>query len=414
MSSNPELPTPQTRVCHNCHQLTPNAVPRCLECGAVNPEFLEEQEINRFIRTFFFRKALFSYIFLAINLFIFVLMMFAGSTTDPAVLMAFGAKQNDLIRNGEYWRLVTPMFLHIGLIHLGFNCYALWTLGPRIESLYGSARFVVIYIFTGIFSIYASYVASPNPSAGASGALFGLFGTLYVFALRYPNVIPPLLRKNMLSSLNSLLLINLVLTFILPVSASAHIGGLVAGGLAGWLIPYSPPREQKTPAGWIMGQVVALALVIASFGVLVWRYEGPRLSLHEFRAGSSLWFSEDSGGPVNRFVEAINTAERSFKEIQGRFETEELTPALREQFKTKNREAQEKLASAPRLEPGSEKLKEELMVVLKAQEQWLATGDHGQADELMKKFNQYDQNCRQWVETTGKRFSLVVDEEANK
>src|SRR5262245_57817063 len=108
-------------------------------------------------------------------------MTFAGGATNPATLLAFGMKSNAQIDSGEYWRLITPIFIHIGLLHLMFNSYALWIVGPQVEKLYGGARFLILYMATGVAGVLGSYWQHPNdPSAGASGAIFGLFGALLV------------------------------------------------------------------------------------------------------------------------------------------------------------------------------------------------------------------------------------------
>ena len=105
-------------------------------------------------------------------------------------------KDNALIASGQWWRFVTPVFIHIGLLHLAFNSYALWIVGPQVEKLYGPARFVILYVLTGIAGVYGSYFTIPNAiSAGASGAIFGLFGVLLVFGIRYRHSIPPEFKR---------------------------------------------------------------------------------------------------------------------------------------------------------------------------------------------------------------------------
>lgn len=149
------------RVCHQCGLLTPSGVLRCLECGALPPEVereqRERQRAARFVEAVFFRRAPLSYVLIGINVAMFLLTAFAGGSTDPEVLTAFGACNRKLIDQGEVWRLVVPMFLHIGIIHLLANMYALWVLGPQLESLYGSARFTILYLLSGIGGFVASY-----------------------------------------------------------------------------------------------------------------------------------------------------------------------------------------------------------------------------------------------------------------
>src|SRR5215510_7556190 len=103
-----------------------------------------------FLHAVWTRGSRFTYIFLAVNLLIFLLMSLAGGTTNQSILMAFGVKSNPEIDQGQVWRFVTPIFIHIGLLHLFFNSYALWIVGPQVEKLYGGARFVILYVLTGI------------------------------------------------------------------------------------------------------------------------------------------------------------------------------------------------------------------------------------------------------------------------
>lgn len=86
------------------------------------------------------------------------LLELSGGSTNTATLTAFGAKNNGLILDGEWWRLITPMFLHIGLTHLLFNTFALWSVGAAVERIYGSGRFLLIYFISGIFGSIASFV----------------------------------------------------------------------------------------------------------------------------------------------------------------------------------------------------------------------------------------------------------------
>lgn len=99
-------------------------------------------------------------------------------------LLLFGAKVNELIAHGQYWRLLTAMFLHIGIMHLFFNSYALYIYGPVVERLYGKVKFTIVYLLSGLLGSLASYAFSPNPAAGASGAIFGLMGSLLYFRQR--------------------------------------------------------------------------------------------------------------------------------------------------------------------------------------------------------------------------------------
>jgi rhomboid protease GluP len=143
----------------------------------------------------------------------------------------------DAVAAGEWWRLVTVTLVHGGLLHLAFNMYALWIVGPIIESLYGVPRFLGIYLLTAAAGSAASYVFTDAPVAvGASGAVFGLFGTLLVA----DRVHKPMLTRsarNLTMQIGMLIAINLVLGFSIPgIDNAAHIGGLLAGAWLGFLL----------------------------------------------------------------------------------------------------------------------------------------------------------------------------------
>src|SRR5262245_53427419 len=173
-------------------------------------------------------------------------MEFAGGTTNEATLLAFGVKSNPQIDNGEIWRLITPIFIHIGLLHLFFNSYALWTVGQQVEKLYGPARFVIFYVLTGVAGVAGSYFYHPEAvSAGASGAIFGLFGVLLVFGIRYRKTLPPFFAKAVGTGVLPVIIINLIIGFSIPaIDNSAHISGLLAGALLATLIPFERPGTE--------------------------------------------------------------------------------------------------------------------------------------------------------------------------
>jgi rhomboid protease GluP len=160
----------------------------------------------------------------------------ATGGADVPTLVLFGAKENHAIVQGEYWRLLTPLFLHIGLIHLLFNQFALSIFGRELERLFGTVRFAVIYFVAGMFGSLASFLFNPVVSAGASGAIFGIIGAQAVFFLRNREMLGEV-GNQQFRSLMMLILINLALGFTIPgIDNYGHIGGLVAGGALGLLL----------------------------------------------------------------------------------------------------------------------------------------------------------------------------------
>ena len=159
---------------------------------------------------------------------------------------------------GEY-RLLSSMFMHYGVVHLLFNMVVLWVLGRVLERDLGSLRYLSVYLLSGLAGSVATYLfASPSTlSAGASGAIYGLFGALILVNRK-------LSRDN--SGMYVLLGLNLVLTFVMPsISITGHLGGLVGGALTGAVLSFSP-RDRRY-LHWL-GFVVILAVMAA---LTVWR-----------------------------------------------------------------------------------------------------------------------------------------------
>lgn len=167
-----------------------------------------------------------TYILLGMNLIVFLLMTLAGGSTNQRVLIAFGAKVNTLIQAGEVWRLLTSTFIHIGIMHLVFNLYALWALGPLTEESFGHRRFFVIYIFSGLGGSIASFLFTTALSAGASGAIFGLLGALLYDSFKRPN----LWKSGLGINLIIVILVNFGFGLTQPgIDNFAHLGGLLTG-----------------------------------------------------------------------------------------------------------------------------------------------------------------------------------------
>ena len=184
-----------------------------------------------------------SYSLIGIIAFVFVLMTISGGSTNQEVLIRFGAKVNALIEDGEIWRFLTSSFLHIGILHLGFNLYALWALGPFTEKLYGHGKFLAIYLASGIGGSVASYFFSPAISAGASGSIFGLLGALLVYSRYRPEVWKSGLGTNLIV----IIVINLAFGFSQPgIDNYAHLGGLLTGMIIGLLFHQLKGELSKT------------------------------------------------------------------------------------------------------------------------------------------------------------------------
>jgi membrane associated rhomboid family serine protease len=162
------------------------------------------------------------------------------------------------IDDGGYYRLITAMFIHYGLLHLLMNMYVLWVLGRQLEAALGRARFLALYLLAGIGGNVAVYLFSPDSlAAGASTAIFGLFAAYAIIVRRL---------GGSLSSVLPLLAINLVITFVVPsISIAGHLGGLVTGAVVGAGLAYAP-RNARTQ---VQIAVIAGVLVLLAFLTLV-------------------------------------------------------------------------------------------------------------------------------------------------
>ncbi len=159
------------------------------------------------------------------------------------------------IADGEWYRLVTAMFLHYGVLHLLLNMYALWVLGRSLEASLGPARFLALYLIAGFGGNVAAYlISAPNAAtAGASTAVFGLFAALIVIERRMGRDISQVLP---------ILVINLVFTLTVPgISIPGHLGGLAAGGLMALVLAYAP-RSRRTLVQVVGGLVIVLPLLV--------------------------------------------------------------------------------------------------------------------------------------------------------
>jgi membrane associated rhomboid family serine protease/cytochrome c-type biogenesis protein CcmH/NrfG len=205
-----------------------------------------------------------TYVILGLNFLVFVLMVAmdastlpklndllariaTGMSTNPEFLLRLGASFGPYTRRGEYWRLVMPMFLHIGLLHLVINNYSLYVLGRLLEPIYGYGRFAFLYVVAGVGSAIISMSMSDKVSAGASGAIFGLAGIMLVAGYLHRGSIPRQWGRAFGRGMLPIIVLNLALGGALHqwVDNWAHLGGLVTGCILALLIP--PPKRDFIP-----------------------------------------------------------------------------------------------------------------------------------------------------------------------
>ena len=156
-----------------------------------------------------------------------------GGLTSDAALLDHGALLGLLVRQGEWWRIVTGAFLHGGLLHIALNMFALYQVGRFVESVTGPVRMLAIYLVAMVGSGIAVTFFQPDaPTVGASGAIFGLFGALVAIGLRLGRPGRALITQTL-----PIIIINLVFGFSVPnISNAGHIGGLLSGFVAGFAL----------------------------------------------------------------------------------------------------------------------------------------------------------------------------------
>ncbi|MEV4705390.1 rhomboid family intramembrane serine protease [Actinoplanes sp. NPDC049316] len=181
-----------------------------------------------------------------------------GAVLGRAVYGPVGAATlHGIAGNGEWYRLVTAMFLHYGVLHLLMNMYALWILGRELERVLGPLRYVSLYVLAGLGGNVAAYVFSaPNQmTAGASTAVFGLMAAMFVLLRRLNLSVAPILP---------VIVINVVFTFaVTGISVAGHLGGLVTGFIAAAILAYAPARIRNVVQGVGLAAVFVVLLVLA-------------------------------------------------------------------------------------------------------------------------------------------------------
>ena len=177
----------------------------------------------------------FTFILIGITLAVFVLQVLSEMLLGTDLVLLLGAKSNTAIRGGQWWRFVSPVFVHAGLLHFGVNMYSLYIIGPAVERFFSGKRFLLIYLLTGIGGVIMSFILSDSLSVGASGAIFGLVGALGGFFFAHRKLLNV---SNQLRHLVTVTLMNLTLGLMPGIDNWGHIGGLITGiGLSWWLGP---------------------------------------------------------------------------------------------------------------------------------------------------------------------------------
>jgi rhomboid protease GluP len=189
----------------------------------------------------------------------------------------FGLKVNELIIAGQWWRLITPIFLHASLLHIGFNMYALYVLGPELERHFDHLPFLALYVLTGFAGVVLSFILTAAPSLGASTAIFGLLAAQGMFVYRNQRLFGRRARAALTSIIN-IAVINLVIGLTPGIDDWGHVGGMIGGliftGIAGPKYDYQEQGFEirlinRTPSGFTLLAILAVGIIFTA--LVIWR-----------------------------------------------------------------------------------------------------------------------------------------------
>lgn len=203
------------------------------------------------------KKPVVTYILIVLNLMVFLYGVLHGN--DELINM-FG-NNYELVQNGEFYRLFTCMFVHADIMHILFNMIALYSIGPVVERYYGKSKFLLIYLVSGLLgSIFSGvFMTADSISIGASGAIFGLLGSICYFTYYYRATLQGILR----GSIMPVIIINLVIGFLSSsIDLSAHIGGLIGGILISMAIGIGDKHRKSDQINGLVVLILMAAFLI--------------------------------------------------------------------------------------------------------------------------------------------------------
>lgn len=222
------------------------------------------ENLENFQLNLFKSKAYMTWFLIFINIIMWFLVEIIPPSQNSGILIAYGAKTAPLIWSGEIWRLVTPVFLHVGFFHLFVNCIIIYILGTLLESVLGHWRMLLVYLFSGAVGNLLSLRFSPHLSAGASSGVFGILGAIIVYGLTYKKMIPRNFYKVIIFYLLPFLVYNLSLGFWYSRTDNyAHIGGLIGGTLISAVMRVKYPQNHN-----LKRRYLGMAGLAATFSLL--------------------------------------------------------------------------------------------------------------------------------------------------
>lgn len=212
-------------------------------------------------KIFSFKKPIVTYSLIFICILVFILMYVLGNgSTDNYTLLVFGANVDTLTKNGDYYRLFTSMFLHIGILHLLCNMYSLYIIGKGVENVFGKVKYLIIYLLSGIAGSILSLAFNHNTiCAGASGAIFGLLGALLYFGYYYRTYLGATLTRTIIP----VIVLNLIIGFTSSgIDNAAHIGGLVGGILIAMAVGVPDKSNNNNKINGIVLSLIYFGFII--------------------------------------------------------------------------------------------------------------------------------------------------------
>ena len=212
-------------------------------------------------KIFSFKKPIVTYSLIFICILVFILMYVLGNgSTDNYTLLVFGANVDTLTKNGDYYRLFTSMFLHIGILHLLCNVYSLYIIGKEVENVFGKVKYLIIYLLSGIAGSILSLAFNHNTiCAGASGAIFGLLGALLYFGYYYRTYLGATLTRSIIP----VIVLNLIIGFTSSgIDNAAHIGGLVGGILIAMAVGVPDKSNNNNKINGIVLSLIYFGFII--------------------------------------------------------------------------------------------------------------------------------------------------------
>ena len=202
------------------------------------------------------KKPVITYVLILINVLVFLISILFDMKEE---VILYGGNHRELIRLGDYYRLITSMFIHVDLLHLLCNCYSLYVVGNQIESFFGKTKYLIIYFGSGIIASLLSICFNTSFSIGASGAIFGLLGSILYFGYHYRLYLGNVLKTQIIP----LIILNLLIGFASTgIDNAAHIGGLIGGILVSMICGLKYKSNKVERFNGILMTIILLLVII--------------------------------------------------------------------------------------------------------------------------------------------------------